>query len=276
MQKSADSIYLRLEQEVGKDIALFCMCAVYDVAYDDSIEFESFGQYKIRKKDTFLNGETDIREVLKSDETERWINEWGVGNESKPRSEQDYHRLDQLFKTYSSRLIGAGGMDVQTEDTLRNVCVMRLEADKALAKGGKDNINIASTLNKMIQENLSSEQLRKKDAKPIETARIDGIVEAVAKKWGVDVNLTYDEAIAACSKWLVSHHYPITMDAAEQMKLSIINTMRANDDLPEMTELPVPLRFSEGHATEFETVPNATEREVYEYLGIKRGSPYGG
>lgn len=258
---------------LGFDIALFCICAAYDWKYDPEIEFGSVDQYKAKiGTRRFLEGITNIALVAKEDEDldTRWKMVWGIGNRANPYTEEDYRRLDQLFETYSSRLRGAGGMDALQEDTLRSCSKMRLQADQALARGTKDDIAIANTLNKMIQENLSAEQLRKKDAKPIETTRIDGIVDAISKKYGNDVFLSQEEAIEMCAKWYASHHYNMTMDAADHMLMAIINTTRNNNDMPELKELPKNARFSDDLASSFETDPDDREKETYEYLGLRR------
>lgn len=272
--------FLELVQIVGKQQALFCCCAIYDVPYDDEIEAETWEEYNrllLKKKGeagTFKDGITDIMEIARRVEPdeERWLAEWGIGDEEKPYTEDDYIRLDELYATYTSRLRGSGGMDEWQEDTLRTCSKMRLTADKALAKGDKDSISIASTLNKMIQENLSSEQLRKKDAKPVEQARIDGIVEALARKTGCGIDLSMENAVAICSKWLASHHYPMTRDAADHMLLAIINCTRSNNDMPEIDELPETAKFDKKFSTMFADEPNENEDEAFDYLNLPRES----
>lgn len=270
--------FRELSAVVGETIAAFIFCGFFDIPFDINIQAHTWTDYMQQAAglDTkgFINGITDITvaaEAELSDE-ERWEAEWGIGDEANPYSEKDYRRLDELFRTFSSRLRGAGGMDALQEDTLRNCSKMRLAADKALAKGGKDNISIASTLSKMIQDNLSAEQLRKKDAKPVEQARIDGIVEAIAKKWGKGIELSYEDAVAICSQWLAEHKYPITTDAADHMLLSIINCTRGNNDMPEMDELPQSMKFDRRYSTQFAEEPNEIESEVFKYLNLARES----
>lgn len=267
-----------LSKLIGEDLALYCLCAVCNIPFSIDIEYEDFSDYRSESTTIgrrFEDGTIDVRQALKRTESDidRWKNVWGIGDEDKPYTEDDYKRLDDLFATYSSRLQRAGGMDALQDDTLRVCSKMRLEADKALAKGGKDNISIASTLNKMIQDNLSSEQLRKKDAKPVDTARIDGIVEALAKKYGVGMKMTRDDAIRVCSEWLMSHNYPVTMDAAERMIEVIINCTRSNNDLPELNGLPDDMKLGEEYMHEFAQTPNEIEKDVYRYLGYSTEVP---
>lgn len=276
--KTLNTRYNQLLDVLDPQLALFCICATMNLVYDPEIDFVSFEDYKeqvesrhnkIRFKDGILKAE--VAPIDPAQQMEYWHKVWGVGNENHPYTEEDYKRLDETFYAYSSRLERAGGMDVLQEDTLRKCSKMRLHADKALEAGGKDNISIASSLNKMIQEDLKSEQLRKADAKPIETARIDGIVDAFTKKYGVTMEVTYDEAVAACSKWLVSHRYPITKDAAEFMLEAIINCTRENNDMPLLPGLPKHAKMTDEMAYEFAEDPNEAEEEAFEYLKLNRG-----
>lgn len=266
--------YINLSNQIGEETARFCMCAAFNYAYDPDIDCVSFEDYvdqignrKFRDGMMQMEQQIDVTDA----EMRKWKAVWGIGDKSKPYSVEDYQKLDQTFETYAARLEKAGGMDALQEDTLRSCSKMRLEADKALVKGGKDNIAIASTLSKMIQEQLASEQLRKRDEKPIGIAKLDGIVEALARKYGSGAELTYEEATKICSQWLLSHKYPHTMDAAEHMLLAIINTTRQNNDMPIMPELPEEAKFPESMESEFAEKPNEAEKEAYEYLNITRG-----
>ena len=275
--KTLNTRYIQLLDLLDPQLALFCICATMNLKYDPDIDFVSFEDYKeqlerkhtkIRFKDGILKA--DVAPADPEQQMEYWHKVWGTGNENQPYTEEDYKRLDETFYAYSSRLERAGGMDALQEDTLRKCSKMRLHADKALERGGKDNISIASTLNKIIQEDLKSEQLRKADAKPIETARIDGIVEAFTKKYGVSMEVTYEEAVAACAKWLASHRYPITTDAANFMLEAIINCTRENNDMPVMPGLPKHAKITDSMALEFAEDPSEAEEEAFEYLKLNR------
>lgn len=276
--KTLNTRYIQMLDVLDPQLALFCICATMNIIYDPEIDFVSFEDYKeqverkhnrVRFKDGILKAE--IAPIDPVQQMEHWKRVWGAGNENNPYTEEDYQRLDETFSAYSSRLERAGGMDALQEDTLRKCSKMRLHADKLLERGGKDHIAMAATLNKMIQEDLKSEQLRKADAKPIETARIDGIVDAFTKKFGVTMEVTYEEAVAACSKWLMSHRYPMTADAADNMLLSIINCTRENNDLAPLPGLPSSAKISDTNTIEFADDPNEAEEEAYEYLNLPRG-----
>jgi hypothetical protein len=170
----------------------------------------------------------------------------------------------------SSRLKKSGGMDEQQEHIIRSCCRMSLLSEKSIAKGDKENIDIAAKLNKMIQDNLSSENLRKKDEKPVEVAKIHGIVEALNNKYGVGVELTHEQAVKICSEWLISHRYPMTVDAADQMLKAIINCTRTNNDEPEIERIPEEFGFA-NNCCEFAETSNGIELEAFNYLGIELG-----
>lgn len=275
--EAAESRFRNLKELLGADLACFCFCAVNDVPYDPEMPSpDSWDAYcealkGERANEWFVDGETNVNTVLYlgMNDAERWENVWGIGDPKKPYTNQDYQRLDELWKTYSARLMGGSGMDAQQEDTIRTCCKERLLADRCIAMGTKESVDMAAKLNKTIQDQLAAENLRKKDAKPVEHKRVDGIVDALRKKYGVGVELTYEQAIEICAKWMVSHRYPYTMDAAEKMLLSIINTMRKNNDEAELQELPKGAGLF-AQRSEFAGIPNEMETDTYRYLGLTR------
>lgn len=274
--ENAKARFLDLASIVGGDIALYCLCAAYNLPVDATISVPTWDSYldhlsQIPEVKTFIDGETDVETVIANgaSEMERWEQEWGEGDPDNPYTTKDYKNLDSKFRTYSARLDAAGGMDAQQEDTLRNCARMALLRDKSIARGDKDSISKAATLDKMIQDNFASENLRKKDAKPIETARVDGIIDAMQKKYGVQADMTKEQFLEVFYKWCHNKSYPETVDAAEHAMLSIINTMRENSDMPDLSELPKRARFTD-YESEFAPLPNEMEEDAYEYLGLKR------
>ena len=267
---------------IGGDLALFCYCAVFDLPVNLTKPVHTWGDYCERLAGTavaytFDDGTTDIYKVLERGQSDmdRWLIEWGEGDPQIPYTVKDYKILDSIFRTYSARLEAAGGMDAQQEDTLRHCSRMALLRDKCIAKGSKESVEKAAKLDKMIQDNLGSENLRKKDAKPLESAKVDGIIDAMQKKYGLGAEMTKEQFLSAFYKWCHSHNYPETLDAAEYCMMAIINTTRANNDLPELLERPEEVRGLKFYETEFASEPNDLEEEAYEYLGLKRGDDEG-
>lgn len=273
----AKARYLDLASIVGGDIALYCLCAAYNLPVDAQRSVPTWDAYleylrTVPGVQTFIDGETDVEVVIANgaSEMERWEQEWGEGDPDNPYTTKDYKNLDAKFRTYSARLDAAGGMDAQQEDTLRNCARMALLRDKSIARGDKESIEKAAKLDKMIQDNFASENLRKKDAKPIETARVDGIIDAMQKRYGPGSDMTKEQFLEVFYKWCHNKRYPETVDAAEHAMLSIINTMRENGDMPALPELPKSAGFR-NYSDEFAPVPNDIEEDAYEYLGLTRG-----
>lgn len=265
----------RLRQILGSDMAMFVLCAYSDLPYKPEITANSWDAYlkrsRIKDGDRFRDGVTDPLQVFESGmaDADRWAKVWGAGDDDSRYSPDDYRRLDEIFRTYTARLRSSGGYDDQQEDTLRHCSRMALLRDKSIAKGDKESIDKAAKLDKMIQDNLSAENLRKKDERPTQTVRIDGIVEALKKKYGVDLDLTKDQAMEVFKKWCQDRHYSCSIDAAEHAILAIINCTRANSDIPTMMDLPDAYRL-DPYESEFSRKAERTENDIYTYLQLER------
>ena len=282
MAKSYQQHFDRLSETLGPQLACFCLCAGLNIPYHGRILKEDMDEYiAVIKEDygyeVFEDGETDIRIFCgdEKDDLAEWKRTWGTGGDKRPYTVEDYQELDQIFDTYAARLRKAGGMDEQRDETLRDCAMLKLESRKQFTKGTKEGIDLSEKLNKMIQENLSAENLRKKDEKPVEELRIDSIVEAfenagLMKKGKI---LTLPEVQKVLLERLgilggkPSHVFPYSLDAADQMIMAIANTIRDNDGLPQLTELDDNMRFDENVSCEF-SEPNQTEIENYEKLGL--------
>ena len=264
---------LKRDRAMPISVAFFCFCAAHNVPYRTDIETDDWEIYLKHLKEEdhagFAQGETSVDVAIEQGmvDEERWKHQWGVGDEAHPYTKDDYIHLDDNFRRYAARLNAAGGYDLQQEDVLRHCSRLALLRDQCVARGDKESVDKAAKLDKMIQDNLAAENLRKKDAKPIESARVDGIVDALRKKYGVGMELTQEQAAEVCARWMSSHHYPVTMDAVEHALLSIINCTRGNNDLDALSELPRYARF-DPFSGEFDSSPSLTEQESYSYLGV--------
>lgn len=282
-----DKWFEDVQAMVGYEVALYCFCVCNNVEYRVGVESDSWQSYYFSMyqnsdgvvKD-FAYGETDVSSAVRAstDGRELWATVWGVGDDEHPYTESDYRRLDELFRTYSSRLQRQGGMDAQQEDTLRACSRMRLLADKSLARGDKESVSIASTLNKMIQDNLASESLRKKDEKQADEIRVDTLIDALERAGMVSKGkiLGVEELQEALLRRLgalggqPSHIFPYTLDAADQMILAIANTIRKNNDEAELTELDENMRFDPTAAGEFTAEPSDEENAFFQAMGYLR------
>lgn len=300
--------FYRIKETLGTDtLAFFCCCVMFDRPFITECLPGNGGDWpgyirklKFRKKDdlSFRGGVTDVLNLYGDDVdavemvqyersrnpevsdvgTPKQVKNWGSGSDEAPFTKDDYDRLDDIFKTMSDRLVSAGGMDVQQEDTLRQTSIMRLMRDKFILAGDKESIAKAKQLDSMIKENLSAEQLRKADARPVEDVRIDSIVDAL-EKWGAVEDgkiLSFPELTEFLLKQLgrlggkPAHKYTQTLDAADYELWFIQNCMAQNEDLPKWAELPDNMRFPEEVAHEFADAPSDDEKRAYEGIGLVR------
>lgn len=260
--------YERLINRIGPDLALYCMCAVFDVAFDADMEFESWDEYCVEKDGaSFSDGETDVNVAIMAGmpTKERWEMLWGVGY-----SENEYKQLDALYRTMTAQLDATGGIDEQQEDTARTCAMMALERNKLIRNADKDSVSMLKQYDQVIRDNLKDSNMRKADILPSAQQRLDGIVDALKKKFGIEMDVTKEQALQAFFEWCRSRHYPQTVDAVEHEMMAIHRTMAINNDMEVPTEMPDQSDFGEYEA-EFEKEPNAQEEEAYKYLGIVRG-----
>ena len=312
----------RMVEAIGSEtLAIFCCCVAYDVPFVPKCvpsfgEADIWTQYKKAlsmpkhskfKGKGFADGETDVARLfgdsagpeeisdIVAQERARHpstsdaklvgqIKTWGTGSPENPLSKADYDRLDYFYDTLTARLMSAGGVDLQQELILRKVAEFYLGEEKCRAEG---NVGDAQKFVKMALDLLSSEQLQKKDAKPVEDLRIDSIVDAL-EKWGAVEDgkiLSFPELTEFLLKQLgrlggtPAHKYTQTLDAADYELFFIQNCMAQNEDLPKWMEMPDNMRFGEEVANEFTETATDDEKRAYEGIGIvpsrqkRRGRP---
>lgn len=310
------SEYDAIRRSVGSEtLAVYICCIIFDLpfehsvlpAFGDETPWESYvrslkhkGLYKNKNTGNprgFGDGETDFskmfgeavalddilgifdKERSSATDLERpakssQVQTWGIGNSEHPYTAEDYDRLDYFYSTLTSRLKRAGGVDAQQELVLRKVSELFLMDEQFRSVG---NIADAQKAVKMALDLLSSEQLQKKDAKPIENVRIDSIIKAL-EDWGAVENgkiLGFEDLQELLLKKLgrlggkpAHNTYKECLDAADYELLFIRNCMAANEDLPILEELPDEMRFSDEVANEFSQGPTEKDLEVYEFCEI--------
>lgn len=299
--------YDAIARATSDSLALFYCCIEFDRPFDmlavpkEPDVGEKWIAYldnlRLKKLDTrrgeplgFLDGLTDITKIfgegLSAGEftkavgneksarnrkvgTAQQRKNWGENSAKNPYTSEDYDELDRIYEALSSDLMAAGGVSVKQEFILRDCAKMTLDRDKMRAIGQYDK---AAKLNKMVQDNLSSEGLRKRDAKPIDDLRIDGIVDRLEKA-GL---LKNGKQCSPDEMFEILFHrrpkYSYTKDAAEQILLYIANTTRVNDGLSELPTLPPDMRLRDDLG-EFAEEPDEQERESYKELGIVKMPP---
>nr|DAI48831.1 MAG TPA: hypothetical protein [Caudoviricetes sp.] len=294
--------YNALARETSDSLALFYCCIRFDVPFDLlAVSKEAGSTHKwidycgnLRTKGLdeergvklgFLDGLTDIMKIFgerlstgeftkavgneksarnRKTGTEKQRKAWGINSMKNPYTAEDYAELDRIYEALSSDLMAAGGVSVKQEFILRDCAKMTLDRDKMRAGGKYDQ---AAKLNKMIQDNLSSEGLRKKDAKPIDDIRIDSLVEALEKKGLLKNGKPCEPDEMFQILFGRPCKYPYTRDAAEQMILINENRMRQNDGMSELVTLPESMRLDDALG-EFAEEPNEREMEAYAKLGL--------
>ena len=260
--------YDRLSTIIGKDIALFCVCAVYDVAYDSGSDADEWDEYIAdHEKAAFTEGETDVSKAVLAGMSgpERWITVWGEGY-----SDADYKQLDDLYRTMTDQLDATGGIDRQQDDTARTCAMMALQRNKLIRAADKDSIAMAKNLDVMIRDNLKDSNMRKADILPSAQQRPDGFVDALKKKYGPTMEMTKDDVMQAFFNWCRGKKYPETVDAEEHAMMAILRTMQKNDDLPEPADLPEDMSLA-AFEHQFADEPNEMEQDAYDYLHLVRG-----
>lgn len=299
--------YDAIARATSDSLALFYCCIAFDRPFDmlavpkEPDVGEKWIAYldnlRLKKLDTrrgeplgFLDGLTDITKIfgegLSAGEftkavgneksarnrkvgTAQQRKNWGENSAKNPYTSEDYDELDRIYDALASDLMAAGGVSVKQEFILRDCAKMTLDRDKMRAIGQYDK---AAKLNKMVQDNLSSEGLRKRDAKPIDDLRIDGIVDRLEKA-GL---LKNGKQCSPDEMFEILFHrrpkYSYTKDAAEQILLYMANTTRVNDGLSELPTLPPDMRLRDDLG-EFAEEPDEQEKETYKELGIVKMPP---
>lgn len=262
--------FIRLQSAVGRNLALYCMCAVLDLPYVAENDAATWAEYEGGiDKGEFADGETDANAALLAGlpTAERWSTVWGDGY-----SEADYRQLDDLFKTMTAQLDSTGGLDPQQRDTARTCARMALNRNKLILNfKDKDAISTANTLDKMIRENLKDSNMRKADILPTATLKLPTIVDVLRKNLNLNIdNFTQDDVWNAFYAWCKKKKYPFTMDAVEHILMLILNLIQKNDDMQELYQAPDDMDFG-PYAAEFEKEPNEAEQDAYDYGGFVRG-----
>lgn len=299
--------YDAIARATSDSLALFYCCIEFDRPFDmlavpkEPDVGEKWIAYldnlRLKKLDTrrgeplgFLDGLTDITKIfgegLSAGEftkavgneksarnrkvgTAQQRKNWGENSAKNPYTSEDYDELDRIYEALASDLMAAGGVSVKQEFILRDCAKMTLDRDKMRAIGQYDK---AAKLNKMVQDNLSSEGLRKRDAKPIDDLRLDGIVDRLEKA-GL---LKNGKQCSPDEMFEILFHrrpkYSYTKDAAEQILLYMANTTRVNDGLSELPTLPPDMRLRDDLG-EFAEEPDEQEKESYKELGIVKMPP---
>ena len=294
------------ELTFGENLAYFYCCIQFDkpfditaipvdepkhrwLAYLENLQEKRLDKDKYGTVFGFLDGLTDIEKIFgdisagefqkavwadKSAQkagSERQRKVWGTGETVRPYSNEDYNELDRIYTILSADLENAGGVSAKQEMILRRCSARTLDMTRAEARGDYDK---AAKISKLIDSDLASENLRKKDAKPVEDFRVDSWADSLEKAGLMKKGKRCSPDEMFQILFGRPPKYPYTKDAAEQMILICENRARINDGLPELSMLPDEMRLHDGLG-EFAEEQSPGEVEVYDKLGLVKMPPPG-
>lgn len=269
--------FLRLEECMGRHMALFICCAAFNVPCQPTVLAETdfdtttdpwityiqeLAAKEMDKKKgviyTFFNGVTNIMRIFGREMTEKDFskylhfeqekamkaNGYGTpeqrerwGAEKWMNSNKVYEELDRRYENRVDEFKGQQ-LTAHQEDTIINVCKWSYIMDSYIAEG---KIKTANEILSLIDRTLSAEAMRKKDEKPVESFRFDALIDSMEKKQLIDSNkhfLTYRETVKALRDAHVkSSKYNYSLDAADQILYTLLNAYRRNQDLPMVDRL---------------------------------------
>lgn len=185
-----------------------------------------------------------------------------------PMTSRIYDLLDRAYtvrvKTYAGQTLSD-----QQEVTLRNVARNDVIYSYAMSNGL---IKLAKDIQKMSDEALASEQMRKKDEKPVEYFRPDAWIYALEKaglmREGkfVDKDTVIKEIV---EKQLKRRKYPQTLDIVDQTEFNIYNNARRNGDLQMAYALPSDMVVEDEYG-ECEPEPSEAEKQSMRYANCTK------
>jgi hypothetical protein len=182
-----------------------------------------------------------------------------------PMTQELYDELDMLYENRAEGLKGTT-ITPQIDYTLMTVAKNMAIYNHLLRNGL---IKPAQDLYKNIDAMLASEELRKKDEKPIANFAPDAWVDAFERAGLMQDGqfLTLPEIEDAMIKIMRGKGYNQTLDAAHQLELNILNNARKNADQQTIFELPEDMRIND-ELGEFAETESDEEREAREYAQL--------
>jgi len=302
-------VYDRIAKESGATLALFATCAAFDVPFfpDALPEPSEFSEMQDRWKwynqeiaeriydeDRilgFLDGETNVlrlfaRKVGRVDTstyiasiaaqkaaedanpgTKEQRQRWGTGSiyPNIPTTADLYRDLDRRYELYMTRYRGTN--DPQLEQNVITVCKWDVIMQHLTQNG---NLAEAKNVQSMKDTLMSSEQMRKKDEKPVEGMRMDALVVAMENAGLMEDKklLSFPDLVRVFwERFFKSKKYDYSVDAADHMLYDIWNTMRQDADQSIDTVLPGSLELKD-ELGEFEPEKTENEKRVEAYAKL--------
>lgn len=297
-----EEYFEKLAAVEGKSMALFHCCAAFNVpckpAVFQNADYEKepqlwiyyVNQLEEKSEDidgdkvlTFFDGETDIRRLfgknltyadfskyLSSDikmPTLKQRQMWGtesIWGDMKMTAEV-YDALDREYEIRKSSFAGQT-LDLQQENTLRLVARNMVIYNYCMRN---QQIKHAESIQKMVDGLLASEQMRKKDEKPVEGFELMSQVVALEKAGLMEEGkfLPVDKLQEVIfNKFIKGKKFDYTLDACDATIECIYNTMRKNADAFVPSELPSELKIEDTFG-EFAQEESEQEKEAKKFIG---------
>lgn len=172
-------------------------------------------------------------------------------------TDEIYSELEEFYENKVKEFKGQTLTDTQRA-TIMDATKMRVAARHLMSKGNEAYTKLVKTS----EELLASEQLRKKDERPVEAFRIDSQIKALEDAGFVEngIFLNAEETAKVISeKFACKRKYDYSIDVCDDVLLDILNCIRQNEDEPILSSLPDELLQEDIHG---EFSPEETEEEV--------------
>lgn len=303
------AVYERISKESGATLALFVCCAAFDVPFLPDVvpEPSAFSEMSDRwewynteiaeriiedeRVLGFFDGETNVLRIfsrrLGRMDTSTYIasiasqkiaedanpgtkeqrQKWGTGSiyPDIPVSDELYRDLDRRYDLYMTRYKGIN--DPQLVQNVITVCKWDVIMQHLTQVG---NLAEAKNVQSMKDVLMSSEQMRKKDEKPVEGMRMDALVVAMENAGLMEEKkfLSFPELTRVFwERFFKQKKYDYSVDAADHMIYDIWNNARINADQSVDAVLPEGLELHDD-LEEFETEPTDEEKRRAAYAKL--------
>ncbi|MBO7274602.1 MAG: hypothetical protein J6V22_07075 [Clostridia bacterium] len=297
-----------LEAANGTHMALFQTCAAFDIVFDPSVVPIAFSDFdgdkwdeylgllaeneKLRTDDTirgFDEGETNVREIFGVELSDRDFGRYVAREQSKvqkmpgteaqrtrwgtlpiwkgvPVSKEIYDELDRRYQDAKKSYNGLT-FTPQMDSTLVYVTKMRVAATWLMSSGNPNYEKLLKSADAM----LASEQMRRKDEKQKDALRIDDLIDDLEKAGLLKDGefLTFDQTKQVLADLLKTKKYDYSLDVADQIIYLCANSMRENEDMSLLSELPEEMKTEDFHG-EFLPEETEKEREAKRYAGLTK------
>ena len=163
---------------------------------------------------------------LTADQKKRLEIRWG------DRSTEEYKALERSYASLAEEY--KGSVTKRLDMSLRDIALWRLERDKLIKEGDTAG---AKRMTEMIQSTMNSEALRVGDTKRAEKMSIDGFAARLEAEGLMEKGVLVLENVI---QYVRNDHgkFEMSRDAIDAMILSIVNAVRFNNGLSEVSKLP--------------------------------------